>query len=160
MRERRAPTPPSAFQTQKEKNMENHENEITPQEGSRKPPDAAAAPRRRAISELYEEAYRRACHMAESLSSSATPALRNDAQGHTERKRTPRHPGRALREDFLGPRNLTPERLSAATGIAPERLEGLLAEREPVCAGIAAALARFFGGHPTFWLELQAHYDG
>jgi addiction module HigA family antidote len=144
----------------KGKMMENQQPEKSKEKSRRDPPDADAAPRRLAISELYEDAYRRACSMADSFSPAATRTERNDALGKAERYRTPRHPGRALREDFLGPRNLTPERLSAATGITPERLDGLLAEREPICAGVAAALARFFGGHPTFWLELQAHYDG
>lgn len=105
------------------------------------------------ISELYERAHLRARIHAESS------AARSAGSERSEPAASRRHPGRALREDFLTPRNLTPERLSLATGIPLDRLHNVLSEREPVCVVIATALSGFFGGRPGFWLELQARYD-
>ena len=121
-------------------------------------------PVRASVSELYEQAYHRAHRVAvsdhgslrEEEPSRSSPITEPSADAP---QKNARHPGRALQEDFLRPRNLTADRLCAATGIAPERLAALLAEAEPLCEGVAAALAAFFGGHASFWLDLQARYE-
>lgn len=75
------------------------------------------------------------------------------------RKLAPVHPGEILREEFLGPMELTPYSVAAACGVPRTRIERLAREETPVTADTALRLAKFFGTTPTFWMNLQAQYD-
>lgn len=69
------------------------------------------------------------------------------------------HPGRVLREEYMEPAHLDALGLAAALGVAPAKLEPLIADREPVTSDLALRLARCFSTSPQFWLGLQNAYD-
>jgi addiction module HigA family antidote len=75
------------------------------------------------------------------------------------KKLPPVHPGEILREEFLGPMDLTPYAVAAACGVPRTRIEWLAREETPVTADTALRLARYFGTTPAFWMGLQAQYD-
>jgi antitoxin HigA-1 len=69
------------------------------------------------------------------------------------------HPGRVLREEFMGPLRLDADGLARALDVAPARIAPLIADEEPVTSDIALRLARCFRTRPEFWLSLQNAYD-
>ena len=68
-------------------------------------------------------------------------------------------PGEILREDFLGPMNLTVYRLSKSIGVPQTRIAGILKGERSITADTAHRLARFFGTSARLWLGLQNQYD-
>ena len=75
------------------------------------------------------------------------------------KKLSPVHPGEVLREDFLGPMNLTAYAVAKACGIPRPRIERLARGETPVTADTALRLARYFGTTAAFWMGIQAQYD-
>ena len=75
------------------------------------------------------------------------------------RKLAPVHPGEILREEFLGPMQLTPYAVARACGVPRTRIERLAREETPVTADTALRLGRYFGTTPAFWMNLQGQYD-
>jgi antitoxin HigA-1 len=75
------------------------------------------------------------------------------------KKLPPIHPGEVLREDFLGPMQLTAYAVAKAVGVPRTRIERLVREENPVTADTALRLARYFGTSASFWMGLQAQYD-
>ncbi len=75
------------------------------------------------------------------------------------RKLAPVHPGEILREEFLGPMQLSAYAVAAACGVPRTRIERLAREETPVTADTALRLARYFGTTPNFWMNLQAQHD-
>lgn len=71
----------------------------------------------------------------------------------------PIHPGVILREEFLVPLNMTPHALSKALHVTPSRMNDIVNEKRGVTADTALRLARYFGGDPQSWLNLQQAYD-
>ncbi|NVD72306.1 addiction module antidote protein, HigA family [Duganella sp. BJB488] len=71
----------------------------------------------------------------------------------------PIHPGEILREEFLAPLGMTPHALSKALRVAPSRVNDIVNEKRGVTADTALRLARYFGGDPQSWLNLQQAYD-
>ena len=71
----------------------------------------------------------------------------------------PVHPGEILREDLLVPLNMSPDALSKALLLPLTSVNDILQERGPVTADIALRLARYLGGDPQSWLNLQQSYD-
>ena len=69
------------------------------------------------------------------------------------------HPGEILREDYLGPLEMTPNWLSKKLHVPASRLNDIVLERRGVTADTALRLAAFFGGDAQTWLNLQAMYD-
>lgn len=69
------------------------------------------------------------------------------------------HPGRVLREEYMGPMRLDADGLARALDVAPARIAPLIADKEPVTSDIALRLARCFRTRPEFWLGLQNAYD-
>jgi addiction module HigA family antidote len=71
------------------------------------------------------------------------------------------HPGEVLREEFMVPLGLSANALSRELHVPPNRITGIIAEREPraVTPDTALRLARYFGTSPEFWLNLQSSYD-
>lgn len=69
------------------------------------------------------------------------------------------HPGEVLREDFLGPLQMSVNALAMALGVPATRLHEIVKERRAVTADTAERLARYFGGDAASWLTLQAIYD-
>lgn len=71
----------------------------------------------------------------------------------------PIHPGEILHEEFLVPLGMTPHALSKALHVTPSRINGIINQKRGVTANTALRLARYFGGDPQSWLNLQMAYD-
>ena len=71
----------------------------------------------------------------------------------------PVHPGETLREDFLKPLGLTPNRLAIELQVPATRINDIARGKRTISADTALRLARYFGTTPQFWLNLQANYD-
>lgn len=77
----------------------------------------------------------------------------------TANKMRPVHPGEILREEYLVPMNLTVNGLAQRLRVPATRLHEIVKERRSITADTALRLARYFGGDPQSWLNLQAAYD-
>lgn len=71
----------------------------------------------------------------------------------------PVHPGEILREEYLEPLGMSVNALSIKLHIPATRLHEIVKERRSVTPDTALRLARFFGGDPRSWLNMQAAYD-
>jgi addiction module HigA family antidote len=69
------------------------------------------------------------------------------------------HPGEILREDFLIGTLIPVQEVVAATGLARDRFDAILSEREPIDAAVDLRLARYFGMSEGFFLGLQIDFD-
>lgn len=69
------------------------------------------------------------------------------------------HPGEILREEFLKPTGISPEGLALELDLPAERVDGIVGERQSVCAETAIRLSRYFGTSERFWMEIQMVYD-
>jgi addiction module HigA family antidote len=75
------------------------------------------------------------------------------------KKLRPVHPGDILKNDFLGPLEITSYRLSKELGVSRPTITQLVARRRNVTAEMALRLARYFGTSAQLWQNLQAQYD-
>ena len=71
----------------------------------------------------------------------------------------PIHPGQILREDYLGPLNMSANALAVTLRIPTPRINDVARERRSVSPDTALRLSRFFGGDAQSWLNLQTAYD-
>jgi len=71
----------------------------------------------------------------------------------------PVHPGEILREEYLGPLNLSVNGLAQALRVPATRLHEIVKERRAITADTALRLARYFGGDAQTWMNLQAAYE-
>lgn len=69
------------------------------------------------------------------------------------------HPGEVLREEFLGPLQMSVNALALELGVPATRIHEIVKERRAVTADTAERLARYFGGDAVSWLHLQAIYE-
>lgn len=69
------------------------------------------------------------------------------------------HPGEVLKEEFLGPMNISAYRLAKETNIPQTRISEIIHEKRSVTADTAIRFSKFFGTTPEFWLNLQNSYD-
>jgi antitoxin HigA-1 len=76
-------------------------------------------------------------------------------------KRPRIHPGKVLREEFMGPLNLSANALARDLHVPPNRITAIIAEDHPrgVTADTAMRLSIYFGTTPEFWMNLQSAYD-
>jgi addiction module HigA family antidote len=74
-------------------------------------------------------------------------------------KLKPVHPGEILREEFMIPFGLNPNRLAIALRVAPPNIYEIVNEERGISSEMALRLGRFFGNTPEFWINLQTHYD-
>lgn len=74
-------------------------------------------------------------------------------------KRKPIHPGEILREEFMLPFGLNPNKLALALRAASPSIYEIVKEERGIAAEMALRLGRFFSVTPEFWINLQAHYD-
>jgi addiction module HigA family antidote len=74
-------------------------------------------------------------------------------------KLKPIHPGEILREEFMIPFGLNPNRLALALRVPPPSIYEIVKEERGISPEMALRLGRFFGTTPEFWLNLQTHYD-
>ncbi len=71
----------------------------------------------------------------------------------------PIHPGEILREDYLGPMEMSANALAKALKVQPSRINDIVLERRGVTADTALRLARYFGTTARLWLNLQMEYE-
>jgi addiction module HigA family antidote len=71
----------------------------------------------------------------------------------------PIHPGETLREDFLKPLGMTPNRLAIDLLVPVTRVNDIVRAKRAITADTALRLARYFGTTPQFWMNLQTNYD-
>jgi len=70
----------------------------------------------------------------------------------------PIHPGEILRGE-MEEMGLSARSLAAGLGVPVNRITGILNCQRAVTADTALRLARYFGGSPEFWLNLQSAYE-
>jgi addiction module HigA family antidote len=70
----------------------------------------------------------------------------------------PIHPGETLREDFLKPLGLTPNRLAMNLFVPATRINDIVRGKRSLTADTALRFARYFGTTPQFWMNLQGNY--
>lgn len=75
------------------------------------------------------------------------------------KKLEPIHPGEILSEEFLLPMNISQEKLSEDTGIAPAEVEKIINGKASISPNSALRLSLYFGLSERFWLNLQSRYD-
>jgi antitoxin HigA-1 len=69
------------------------------------------------------------------------------------------HPGEILKIDYLEGHGLSVKAAAEAMHMPRTRLNDIVRGKRGISADTALRLARFFGGRPNFWTDLQAHYD-
>jgi addiction module HigA family antidote len=69
--------------------------------------------------------------------------------------RAPIHPGEILREEFLGPMNVSPRELADAIRVPYQRVNELVNGRRGITPETALRLARYFGTTAGFWMNVQ-----
>jgi addiction module HigA family antidote len=74
-------------------------------------------------------------------------------------KLKPIHPGEILREEFMLPFRLNPNKLAIALRVAPPNVYEIVKEERGISSEMALRLGRFFRTTAEFWVNLQAHYD-
>jgi antitoxin HigA-1 len=74
-------------------------------------------------------------------------------------KLKPIHPGEILREEFMVPIELNPNKLALALRVAPPNVYDIIHERRGISCEMSLRLARYFRTTPEFWINLQAHHD-
>src|SRR5579875_3158434 len=75
------------------------------------------------------------------------------------RKLKPIHPGEILREEFMKPLGLNPNRLSIALRVPAPTVYEIVNEKRSISPEMALRLARYFNVGPDFWLNLQTRHD-
>lgn len=73
--------------------------------------------------------------------------------------REPTHPGEMLMEEFLVPMKITQRELANAIHVPYQRVNELVNQKRGMTPSTALRLARFFGGSPDYWLNLQTRWD-
>ncbi len=71
----------------------------------------------------------------------------------------PMHPGEVLREEFLGPLNISAGQLAKACGVPRTRIERIRDEKMGISADTAVRLGLALRTSAEFWMNLQARYD-
>ncbi|HEV7671007.1 MAG TPA: HigA family addiction module antitoxin [Thermoanaerobaculia bacterium] len=69
------------------------------------------------------------------------------------------HPGEILLEEFLGPLELSQNKLARAIKVSPRRVNEIVLGKRSVTPETALRLARYFGTSERFWLGLQTDFD-
>ena len=69
------------------------------------------------------------------------------------------HPGEILREDFLLPLKLTPEKLAKDIKVNPEIVKELITGKRDLDKELATRLALYFDMSTEFWLGVQHDYE-
>ena len=69
------------------------------------------------------------------------------------------HLGEILREDYLMPLGMSANALDRALHVTPARINDVARGVRGVTPDTALRLARYFGGDPQSWLNLQQAYD-
>ena len=73
--------------------------------------------------------------------------------------RQPTHPGKIIKEDYLGPLSLTITEFASILCVSRKTLSKIINERGALTPDMALRLSRAFDTSPDFWLNLQKNYD-
>lgn len=68
-------------------------------------------------------------------------------------------PAEMLREEFLGPMEITAYRLAKDIGVPLTRITAILADERAITADTGLRLDRYFGLSEGWWLRLQTECD-
>ena len=68
-------------------------------------------------------------------------------------------PAEMLREEFLGPMEITPHRLAKDIGVPLTRITAILADERAITADTGLRLDQYFGLAEGWWLRLQTECD-
>jgi len=71
----------------------------------------------------------------------------------------PIHPGEQLREEFMKPLDITPDRLAKDLNVPVTRIQAIVTEKRGITGDTALRLARYFNTTPEFWLNMQRDYE-
>lgn len=69
------------------------------------------------------------------------------------------HPGVILEEEFMKPLNLSQYELAKSIGVTPMRISEIVRGKRSITAETAILLSEYFKNTPTFWMNMQVHYD-
>ena len=69
------------------------------------------------------------------------------------------HPGKILREEFMGPVGLSAYALAKALGVPLPRVNDIVREKRSISPEMAVLLSAYFGTSDGYWINLQAHFD-
>ncbi len=69
------------------------------------------------------------------------------------------HPGQIILNEIQETEGLTVNSLAMKLGVPTSRLDKITKGERAVTPDTAIRLATFFGGSPTFWLNLQQAFD-
>ena len=76
-----------------------------------------------------------------------------------EMGRVTTHPGEMLKEEFLGPLDLSATALAKELGIPANRITQIINKQRGMTADTAIRLGQYFGMSPSFWVNMQAMHD-
>ncbi len=68
-------------------------------------------------------------------------------------------PGEILREEFLGPMNISINQLARDLGVPANRISAIVNGKRAITADTALRLGTYFQVSPELWLDLQSDYD-
>ncbi|HYK18501.1 MAG TPA: HigA family addiction module antitoxin [Bryobacteraceae bacterium] len=71
----------------------------------------------------------------------------------------PVHPGEVLREEFMGPMQISINALARGLNVPVSRVSKIVNEERAITPDTALRIARYFGTSAEFWLNLQSRYD-
>jgi antitoxin HigA-1 len=74
-------------------------------------------------------------------------------------KLKPIHPGEILREEFMVPLHLNPNKLALALHVPAPTIYDIVHEERGVSPEMALRLGYYFRTTPDFWLNLQSEFD-
>lgn len=73
--------------------------------------------------------------------------------------RSPTHPGKMLKEEFLNPMGITQRELADGIGVPYQRINEIVNGRRGITPSTALRLSKFFEISPEFWMNLQLRWD-
>ena len=77
-----------------------------------------------------------------------------------KRNRPPAHPGRILKNLYLGPLGVSNTELARVLGVSRKAISNIVNEHKSVTPKMALRLSRAFPNtSPEFWLNLQKNYE-
>jgi antitoxin HigA-1 len=71
----------------------------------------------------------------------------------------PVHPGEVLRDEFMGPMQISINALARGLNVPVSRVSKIVNEERAITPDTALRIARYFGTSAEFWLNLQSRYD-
>ena len=77
----------------------------------------------------------------------------------TKKRMRPVQPGEIIREDVLKELGMSANAFAKAIGVPANRVTAILHGRRGITVDTAMRIARYLGGSPQFWLDLQTAHD-